>query len=129
MSHAAYVKDKRWNDGFDPDDGLRVLICRIRPRGVAKANETWHRWAQALAPSRPLLKDFQQKRVTWAEYAKRFLAEMEGEDAQTALDELAAVVRDGRPVTLLCASACTDREHCHRKLVSELLNKRIDRPI
>jgi uncharacterized protein YeaO (DUF488 family) len=121
----AYVKDKRWNDPIDPDDGLRVLICRIRPRGVAKANETWHRWERALAPSLALLKAFQTKRIDWREYERRYLSEMQSEQTARALDDLAQCVQRGRPVTLLCSSACTDRTRCHRSLAHALLLKRL----
>jgi len=34
------VRTKRWHDPAEKDDGLRLLICRIRPRGVPKAKET-----------------------------------------------------------------------------------------
>jgi hypothetical protein len=39
----AYVKDKRWNDPFEPDDGLRVLICRYRLGASAKPRHEWER--------------------------------------------------------------------------------------
>jgi uncharacterized protein YeaO (DUF488 family) len=116
-----YVNDKRWNDPFDPDDGHRVLICRIRPRGLPKSAQTWHAWEQALAPSRPLLKAFQSAAVDWPRYRARFLAEMQSDDAQAALGRLASIVEQGRPVTLLCAASCHDRERCHRSLVRALL--------
>ena len=120
----AYVKDKRWNDPFEPDDGLRVLICRYRPRGVSQAKVTWHEWEQALAPSIPLLDAFHEG-LDWSVYRERYLAEIAGPDGQAALDRLAAAVETGRPVTLLCSSACTDPLCCHRTLAREQLEKRL----
>src|SRR4051812_30243654 len=38
------IKTKRWDDPKVPDDGHRLLVCRYRPRGVAKADETWDAW-------------------------------------------------------------------------------------
>jgi uncharacterized protein YeaO (DUF488 family) len=122
-----YLKTKRWNDPVEPDDGYRVLICRLRPRGVAKARETWHEWCQAVAPSLPLLQAFQGKRgasLSWPEYEQRYLAEMAAQ--HEAIAALAARVRSGRPVTLLCASTCTDPERCHRTLLARLIERELE---
>ena len=54
----AVLKTKRWNDPRGPQDGLRVLITRYRPRGLKKADETWDVWIKDLAPSAELLADF-----------------------------------------------------------------------
>jgi len=34
------VRTKRWNDPREPDDGFRLLVCRYRPRGLLKGDET-----------------------------------------------------------------------------------------
>ncbi|MCS6849757.1 MAG: DUF488 family protein [Gemmataceae bacterium] len=116
------IYTKRWNDPPSPDDGWRILICRYRPRGVPKAAETWHRWHPQLGPSKALHADFYGKHgppVSWEEYRRRYLEEMQ---QQTGLiDELASVLNDGQSITLLCSSACTDPERCHRTLLKELI--------
>ena len=55
MLRTVPVRTKRWNDPADEDDGFRLLICRIRPRGVSKAKETWDEWWPDVGPSRELL--------------------------------------------------------------------------
>ena len=61
--------------------------------------------------------------ITWDEYHRRYLEEMQ---AQTELiDELAQLVAEGKKVTLLCSSACTDAEHCHRTLLKQLIEERV----
>jgi uncharacterized protein YeaO (DUF488 family) len=45
------LRTKRWNDPSEPDDGLRLLVCRYRPRALPKAKETWDEWWRELAPS------------------------------------------------------------------------------
>ena len=119
------LKTKRWNDAREAGDCYRLLICRYRPRGVARKDETWDAWCPDLGPSRELHADFYGKHgppITWDQYRKRYLKEME---AQIELiDELAAMVGEGKTITLLCSSACTDATHCHRTLLKKLIEER-----
>lgn len=99
-----------------------MLVCRYRPRGVRKADETWDVWTKDLGPSRELHADFYGKNgppIGWAEYRRRYLAEMRTQ--RERIRELADRVSAGETVTLLCSSACTDPERCHRALLRELI--------
>ena len=116
------MKTKRWNDPVERDDGTRILICRYRPRGVRKADETWDEWQQNLAPSRELHADYYGKHgppIGWTEYRKRYLAEMRAQ--KDAIAKLAERIAAGEKITLLCSSACVDPEHCHRTLLAGLI--------
>jgi uncharacterized protein YeaO (DUF488 family) len=116
------IKTRRWNDPIEPGDGYRVLVCRYRPRGVRKSDETWNTWLRELGPSAELLADYHGKRdkpVSWSEYRRRYLVEMRGQAEK--VHELAQRVRAGQNVTLLCSSACTDAERCHRTLLRDLI--------
>ncbi len=116
------LKTKRWNDPEEADDGFRLLICRYRPRGVRKEDETWHTWCPELGPSRQLHADYYGKHgepIDWDTYRKRYLEEMK---AQCELiEELALMHSEGKKITLLCSSACVDAAHCHRTLLRELI--------
>src|SRR3954470_9828866 len=120
------IKTKRWNDPAEPDDGFRLLVCRYRPRALPKKDETWDAWCSDLGPSRQLHADFYGKHgppLTWEAYRERYLKEME---AQTELiEELAAMVKEGKTITLLCSSACEDATHCHRTLLRGLIEARV----
>ena len=119
-----HIKTRRWNDPIEPDDGFRVLVCRYRPRGVSKADETWDAWSPHLGPSPALHADYWGKRgkpIAWSEYRSRYLAEMRGESK--SVHELAQRVRAGETITLLCSSACLDPEHCHRTLLQGLIER------
>jgi uncharacterized protein YeaO (DUF488 family) len=121
------LKTKRWNDRRERDDGYRLLVCRYRPRGVAKQDETWDGWCSELAPSRTLHGDFYGKNgpaIGWEEYRRRFLQEMESQGELIA--ELAEMVGEGKTITLLCSSACTDSNHCHRNLLRQLIEQRLN---
>jgi uncharacterized protein YeaO (DUF488 family) len=114
------IRTKRWNDPADAHDGSRVLVCRYRPRGVRKDAETWSEWLPQLGPSRELLADYHGKRgqpVAWTEFRRRYLAEVA--EQESILGALAARVAGGESLTLLCSSACTDPERCHRTLLKE----------
>jgi uncharacterized protein YeaO (DUF488 family) len=120
------LKTKRWNDPREADDGYRLLICRYRPRGVARKDETWDGWCSDLGPSRLLHADFYGKNgppITWEQYRERYLEEMK---AQTEMiDELARMIAEGKAITLLCSSACEDSSHCHRTLLRQLIEARL----
>ncbi len=119
------LKAKRWNDPPDESDGSRVLICRYRPRGVRKEDETWDEWLPQLGPSRELHAAFWGKHgppIGWTEYRKRYLAEMKKQKETIA--SLGARVAAGETITLLCSSACTDPERCHRTLLKGLIERR-----
>jgi len=116
------IRTKRWNDGQEPEDGFRVLICRYRPRGLPKAEETWDDWQPQLGPSRELHAAYFGKGrlpASWGEYKTRYLREMLGQ--KKAIAALAARVRAGKTITLLCASRCVREERCHRSLLRELI--------
>jgi uncharacterized protein YeaO (DUF488 family) len=120
------IKLKRWNDPAESDDGFRLLICRYRPRGVRKADETWDAWCKDLGPSRDLHAAYWGTLgppIGWAEYRRRYLEEMRGQTER--IQELAARVAGGETITLLCSSACLDESHCHRSLLRQLIEKRL----
>jgi len=118
------LRTKRWNDPVDPDDGFRLLVCRLRPRGVSKARETWDEWWPDLGPSRGLLDDFHGKRgapIPWDQYRRRYLGEMGGPTQLWRIRDLARRLAAGESVTLLCSAACIDPARCHRTVLAGLV--------
>lgn len=116
------VKTRRWNDPPGADEGLRVLVTRYRPRGVAKADETWDVWYPALGPSKALhgaVYTEASSPIPWPQYRKRYLDEQRQNAA--LIGELAGRVRAGETITLLCSSACVRESRCHRSLLRELI--------
>ncbi|HEY6909914.1 MAG TPA: DUF488 family protein [Myxococcales bacterium] len=120
------IRTRRWNDRRLPGDGLRLLICRYRPRGVRKEDETWDEWDPDLGPSRELHADAYGKRgreIGWGEYRTRYLREMKERAPRIAA--LAERVRRGETITLLCSSACEDDDRCHRSLLRTLIEEAV----
>jgi uncharacterized protein YeaO (DUF488 family) len=119
------VKTKRWNDPMEGDDGVRLLVCRYRPRGVRREDEPWDTWLPQLGPSKELHAAVYGKHgppIRWEQYASRYLEEMK---AQTFwIDALRDRVSRGETLTLLCSSACEDPSRCHRTLLRDLIEAR-----
>jgi uncharacterized protein YeaO (DUF488 family) len=121
---AADVRTRRWDDPRRPGDGLRVLVCRYRPRGLPAGDETWDAWWKDLAPSVALHAAAYgkgQAAIGWDEYRRRYLVEMAVEPGRSRLRMLAERVHGGDAVTVLCSSACTDEARCHRTLLRALV--------
>lgn len=116
------IKTKRWNDPREDDDGLRLLVTRYRPRGVSKADETWDEWRPELGPDKELHAAVYTDRgspIPWPQYRRRYL-EQQRRSAEL-IASLAARVRGGETITLLCSSACVRESRCHRSILRELI--------
>jgi uncharacterized protein YeaO (DUF488 family) len=118
------IRTKRWNDPREAGDGFRLLICRYRPRGLPKTDETWDAWDPDLGPSKELHAAAYGKgglKFSWNDYRRRYLAEMKSQTS--AIEALAKRVAAGETITLLCSSACERESRCHRSLLKELIEK------
>ena len=116
---------KRWSDPVKKTDGFRLLICQVRPRLAAKDKEKWDQWYPELGPSKELHAAFHGKHgtpISWDEFRGRYLEEMKAQDE--LIDGLADLVAEGKTITLLCSSACTEASQCHRSLLKELVDER-----
>jgi len=110
------VRAKRIYDEVEPDDGYRVLIDHIWPRGVSRERAHLDEWARELAPSDSLRKWFGHDPERFEEFRRRYRAELEGERAE--LDALRGRAEE-TPVTILYAAR--DREHNNAVVVRELV--------
>lgn len=116
------IRTKQWDDPREPDDGFRVLVCRYRPRGLAKDAETWDAWEPDLGPTKELHAAAYGKGgvpLNWPVYRSRYLLEMQKQRERIA--DLAKRSAAGETITLLCSSSCTRESRCHRSLLRELI--------
>ncbi len=84
-----------------PSDGLRILVDRLWPRGLAKAEAAIDEWAKEIAPSHELRRTFHGHPERWEEFLARYRDELK--DRGDALDALLASAVDER-LTLLFAA-------------------------
>jgi uncharacterized protein YeaO (DUF488 family) len=121
------IRTKRWDDPIEADDGTRILICRYRPRGLPKNQETWTQWLPELGPSRELHAAAYGKgglALPWPAYRVAYLKEMRNQ--LEAIADLAKRVAGGETITLLCSSACERESRCHRSLLRELIDAQLE---
>jgi uncharacterized protein YeaO (DUF488 family) len=98
---SANLKLKRAYDPPTAADGKRILVDRLWPRGVKKADAAIDEWMKDLAPSTALRKWFGHDPARWPEFRRRYLKELDRHSEQ--LDRLRALARQG-PVTLVYAA-------------------------
>jgi uncharacterized protein YeaO (DUF488 family) len=106
-THAS-IRIKRAYDPPGADDGLRILIDRLWPRGLAKSKLKLDAWPKHLSPSNALRKWYRHDPEKFAEFRERYVAELEAQG--DGLDKLRAAVK-GQPVTLLTATKEIDLSH------------------
>jgi len=95
---AGNVKLKRAYDHPAEGDGTRVLVDRLWPRGVKKADAAIDEWIKDIAPSTRLRKWFGHDPARWKEFRSRYAAEVRQHPEQ--LDRLQVLARQG-PITLV----------------------------
>lgn len=110
------LKLKRVYEPFDKNDGTRILVDRLWPRGMTKAKAGVDIWLKELAPSAELRKWFGHDPDKWTEFKKRYRAELEENDEQ--LVRLREEIKKGA-VTLLYGAK--DEEHNDAVVLMELL--------
>ncbi|MDD2466265.1 MAG: DUF488 domain-containing protein [Desulfobulbus sp.] len=71
------IQLKRIYDPPDPDDGIRILVDRLWPRGVKKENLHMDEWIREVAPSDALRRWFAHDPAKWDEFRRRYSSELE----------------------------------------------------
>jgi uncharacterized protein YeaO (DUF488 family) len=109
-------------DPREPDDGVRVLIDRLWPRGVTKAGLELTAWMRDIAPSSVLRKWYGHDPSRAAEFAEQYRAELSGPEQQAGIDELAQLAGRQR-LTLLTATK--DLHLSHAVILAEEIAARL----
>jgi len=104
--------------GLGSDAGRRVLVDRLWPRGVSKAEVPWDEWLKDVAPSTALRRWYGHDVARFAEFERRYRAELGRPPGSVALEHLAAAAASGE-LTLLTATR--DVEHSAARVVQQLL--------
>jgi len=94
---------KRVYDPPGADDGMRILVDRLWPRGIAREKASIDLWLRDIAPGHDLRKKFHGHPDRWDEFCVGYFVELESNAARSAAEELFTHLRRG-PVTLLYAA-------------------------
>ena len=118
MAHKHIVQVRRIYDDRADDDGTRVLVDRIWPRGMSKKNAHLDEWCKTVAPSTELRKWYSHDPERFEEFCERYRDELEEPERAAALDHLRDLAQHGA-LTLLTASKRADISEA--TLLAELL--------
>ena len=112
------VRVKRAYEPAAASDGYRVLIDRLWPRGVSRADAQLDQWARELAPSAELLQWFGHDPVRFDEFRRRYVEELA---AQT--DALRGLRRRAREGTLTLVFAAHDSRYNDAVVLADVLRR------
>lgn len=111
------IQLKRAYEPASPDDGYRVYIDRLWPRGLSHETFPYDSWDKSIAPSTALREWFHEDPgQRWEEFERRYRAELSD---NPAFESLRQEIADKPKVTLLYSSH--DREHNNAVVVERLL--------
>ncbi len=104
------TRDVRVRRAYDPaedQDGKRVLVDRLWPRGMKKVDAHLDEWSKDVGPSTELRKWYGHEPAKFEEFSRRYLAELDDPARAEALDHLRELA-DGHRLTLLTATKNPD---------------------
>ncbi len=108
--------EKTVYDKPEREDGVRILVMRMWPRGVSKGKVDL--WLKELGTDKELIHLWKDGKIKWDEFSRRYIASLKGKEA--VLKGLAARSRK-ETVTLLCTDR--DQNRCHRSLLRREIEK------
>ena len=114
----AGIRIGRVYDDPTSDDGTRVLVDRLWPRGLSKDGAHLDGWIKAAAPSTELRRWYAHDPAKFSEFRARYRAELAAPASQPAVAQLRQLAAD-RPLTLLTATR--DIEHSHAAVLADVL--------
>ena len=112
------IKLKRAYEPASKDDGLRILVERLWPRGVSKQKAQIDFWLKDLAPSTELRTWYGHDPARWPQFRKRYRAELKGKGDVLALLNYVAQER-----TVTFVYAASDEERNSAVVLKELLEQ------
>jgi uncharacterized protein YeaO (DUF488 family) len=116
---ADHIRLKRAYEPPAPDDGIRILIDRLWPRGVKKTDAAIDEWMKEIAPSTKLRKWFSHDPERWQEFRRRYQTEIRQHPDE--FDRLHTLAQRGR-ITLVFSAH--DEAHNDAVVLKDLLLER-----
>lgn len=111
------IRLKRAYDPASPDDGYRILVERLWPRGITKEKAAIDLWLKEIAPSSELRKWFSHDPQKWQEFIRRYRAELD--QNHEAVSQLRQILVKEDSVTFVYAAR--DTQHNSAMLLKNYL--------
>ncbi len=112
------IRTKRIYDPPGSQDGYRILIDRLWPRGISKDKARIDEWRKELAPSDRLRKWFNHEPEKWDEFRRRY-----HEELRPKIKEVKELAQRQRPKTITLLYGARDEEHNNAVALKELLER------
>jgi len=112
------VEMKRIYDAFSEDDGYRVLIDRVWPRGISKKDARLDEWLKEIAPTTELRKWFGHDPDKFGEFRRRYIRELEEKEGL-----LKSLIDRSRRQKVTLLYGAKDETHNQAVVLKELLEK------
>jgi uncharacterized protein YeaO (DUF488 family) len=114
------VGTKRAYEKPVPQDGYRVLVDGLWPRGVTKGKLKIDQWMREIAPSAALRKWYGHKTEKWEEFRKRFRRELSNSPRKDLIEEL---VQRSRKEKVTLVFGARDAEHSNAAVIAEMIQE------
>lgn len=114
------IRIKRVYEELGDDDGHRILIDRLWPRGISKENAHIDLWLKEIAPSTELRKWFNHDPEKWEEFKKLYRDELS--EKKEMINQIKELEQKHETVTLLFSAK--DTEHANAKVLLEVLEEK-----
>jgi len=112
------IRIKRIYEEYSPDDGFRILIDRLWPRGVSKDDARVDLWFKEIAPTDHLRKWFSHDPKKWEAFKKKYIKELK--ENKLSLDKIRNLKKEHKNITLIFSAK--DEQHNNAVVLSEFLH-------
>lgn len=117
------VEIKRIYDQAKQNDGIRVLVDRVWPRGISKGKAQLDHWLKEIGPSAELRKWFGHDPEKYEAFKEKYKAELQEGQQQEALRKLKDLVKAHDRLTLLFAAK--DEKHNQARVLKDILDRQL----
>jgi uncharacterized protein YeaO (DUF488 family) len=107
-----------------PADGMRILVTRFWPRGVART--TVNLWFRELGTAPALIQEWKKGTIRWTGFRRAYLRGLQDPAARQSITEIRKLLA-ANPVTLLCS--CRDEARCHRSILRQAILQQPPKPV
>lgn len=112
------IKIKRIYEKYSSDDGYRILVDRLWPRGISKDKAHVKLWLKEIAPTDSLRKWFSHDVKKWELFKAKYKKELK--DNKISLDKIKSLEKEHKTVTLVFSAK--DEQHNNAVVLAEILN-------
>lgn len=117
MNNEVYIR--RAYEPAQDNEGYRVLVDRLWPRGISKADLAYDQWCKDLAPSAELRRWFGHEVEKWPEFRKRYQTELTTAAQQARIQEIITAAK-GQRITLIYSAK--DQEHNQAVVLADVIS-------